>query len=344
MRYVPALDGLRAVAIVLVVAFHATGFPSGGWLGVDLFFVLSGFLITTLLLQRRHRESIATFYRRRAARLVPALLVLLLVSLAIDGSWFGVLAGLGYFSNLVIATDHSELMPASLFHLWSLAAEEQFYLVWPFVLFAALRVGRLTAFTLTAGGAVGVVVLAIGLGVFTDVNGYRLTFAPDTRGISILVGCALALIPGSGRPSLAGLEIPALALVLGLSLTLGDGISGPPIFVFALASAVLLVRCLDANAHMSRVLSVAPLVFLGRISYSLYLWHFPILIWLGVDGPGLQGLDLVAVALALAAASASYYCVERPFLRRLSPETRRRPTRRRTRRIAHNTPIQATAS
>src|SRR5215510_4536579 len=90
LGYIPALDGLRAIAIALVVAFHATGFPPGGWLGVDLFFVLSGFLITTLLIERRGGDSIGLFYRRRAARLLPALVFLLVVSTFVDQSAVGV--------------------------------------------------------------------------------------------------------------------------------------------------------------------------------------------------------------------------------------------------------------
>jgi acyltransferase-like protein len=176
LGYVPALDGLRAVAITLVVTSHAFGWPAGGWLGVDLFFVLSGFLITTLLLERRGRDSIGNFYRRRGLRLLPALVILLGVALAVDRSFFGTFAGLGYISNLVMAGG-GEQLPASFTHLWSLAAEEQFYIVWPFVLFAAIKLGARVAFTVAAAGAIASTALAFLL--FVDgASGYRLFTRP----------------------------------------------------------------------------------------------------------------------------------------------------------------------
>ena len=326
LGHVPALDGLRALAILLVVAYHATGYPAGGWLGVDLFFVLSGFLITTLLVERQGRESIGTFYQRRAVRLLPALLALLLVSLAIDRSLFGALAGLGYFSNIVMASGDLALIPLPLQHLWSLAVEEQFYILWPLVLYFALRFSMRLALGLACGAVMASFLLSV---YFTTsgVGGYRLVFAPDTRGVSLLVGCVLALGMTIRPLSLRRLEIPALALIFGLAVTMGIGVSGPPILLFALASAVIVVRARQDQSLVSRVLSLGAVVFVGRISYSLYLWHYPILVWLGVEGAGLAPLDAVALGLAAAVACASYYVIEKPATRRLRPVPERRRTR-----------------
>jgi len=325
LGYIPALDGLRALAITLVVMHHAFDWPAGGWLGVDLFFVLSGFLITTLLIERRGRESVPSFYRRRALRLLPALCSLLAVALAIDRSLFGAFAGLAYFSNFLMAAGHPPELPNSFSHLWSLAAEEQFYIVWPFVLYGALRFGLRVSFSIAALTALGSTLLALVL--FAEgASGYRLFYAPDTRAAPILVGCALALGLQLRPLLLRRLEIPALALLVALVLTMDYvnlSVSGPPVLLFALASAVLIVRALHSSL-ITRVLSLGPFVFLGRISYALYLWHWPLFVWLGVAG-GFELLDFPVIGLAVLLAIASYYLVERPFLR-LKGSTRRRST------------------
>ncbi len=326
LGYVPALDGLRAVAIALVVCAHLTGFPPGGWLGVDLFFVLSGFLITTLLMERRGREGIVLFYRRRALRLLPALAVLLLVVFVLEGSLFGLLAGIGYFSNLVMAGGHPEQFPASLTHLWSLAAEEQFYIVWPIVLYTAVRFGARLALWLAIGGVVASVAVTMTL-FASGASGYRLFYAPDTRAASILVGCVLALTMTLRTLNFARFELVALAFLPALLLIMDYtrlSVSGPPILLFCLVAAVLIGRSLDPASALSRVLSRRPAVFVGRISYSLYLWHYPIFVWLGVTAAGVTLTDGLALGLTVAAACASYYAVELPFLRLKDARPRQR--------------------
>jgi peptidoglycan/LPS O-acetylase OafA/YrhL len=302
----------------LVVCFHLTGYPPGGWLGVDLFFVLSGFLITTLLLERWGRESVGVFYQRRALRLVPALAVLLLVMLAVDRSLFGALAGLGYFSNLVMAGGHPSIFPASLTHLWSLAEEEQFYLVWPVVLYAAIRFGAKVALWIALGGVAVSVAAATTLFVH-GASGYRLFYAPDTRAASILVGCALALALTIRPLEFRRLELVALAAFPALLVVMDYtrlSVSGLPVLLFCLVAAILIVRALHSDSTLANVLGRRPFVFVGRISYSLYLWHYPIFVWLGVTAVGVGWLDGVAAGLVVAAACASYYLVELPFLRR----------------------------
>jgi peptidoglycan/LPS O-acetylase OafA/YrhL len=324
--YVPALDGVRAVAIALVVSFHAVGLPRGGWLGVDLFFVLSGFLITTLLVEERARSgriSIGAFYCRRALRLLPALVVMLGTFLAVsaitsaDGprTLFGFVASIGYVSNLVLAGGMGERFPIELAHLWSLAAEEQFYLVWPLVLIVVGGRRRLLLALLVAGIAV-TTARQFQLAMLGD-DPRRILFAPDTRSVSILAGCMLALLMARRPLHVARLVPASLVFLAGGVVIFGVervSLSGPPSALFALACVVVIAHALDGRSTFARVLSIAPMVFLGRISYGLYLWHQPIFVWLGTYG-GWSALDLVAVPLAILVATASYYVVERPFLR-----------------------------
>ena len=343
LGYRPALDGIRGLAIAAVVAFHSFGWPAAGYLGVDLFFVLSGFLITTLLLEERleqGRVSLRDFYARRALRLLPALIVMLVVVVAFAGGravatgnehhlgriLVMALAGLGYATNLVLATSANSV--PSLGHLWSLATEEQFYLLWPPTL-ALVLLGR-------RRGALAILALALGLVVFrqfalqgSGVPGYRLDFAPDTRGSSIIIGCIVAVFWRAQRPRPP--RLAALGLVFATWLILfdvGRHLYEGGLVIFGAAAALFILRALDPSTLEARVLSVPPLVALGRISYPLYLWHVPVLVGLGVIVPGrlaAGGLarQLVGVVLAIVLAMLSYRFVEKPFLRR---KRRLRPT------------------
>jgi peptidoglycan/LPS O-acetylase OafA/YrhL len=339
LGYRPALDGVRGLAIAAVVAFHAFGWPTGGYLGVDLFFVLSGFLITTLLLEERRERgsaSLLAFYKRRALRLLPALVVMLAAVLAValiraavtgDADALGrtlviCAAGLGYATNFLLASSDNTL-PA-LGHLWSLATEEQFYVLWPPLLLVVLRARR--------GLSLGVLGAALAVVVYRQLElvrmgapGHRLDFAPDTRGSSILIGCVAALAvtaPGALPLQAARLRSWPL-LVVGLLLVLDQGrrVWEGPLVVFGIAAALVIVRALEPSTLEHRLLTRRPLVALGRVSYSLYLWHVPVLVWLGVIGHGLPGeggpaRQLAGVALSLLAAVLSYRFVEQPFLRR----------------------------
>jgi peptidoglycan/LPS O-acetylase OafA/YrhL len=334
LGYQPALDGLRAVAITAVVGAHAFGFPAGGGLGVDLFLVLSGFLITTLLLEERARNgavSLVGFYRRRSLRLLPALAVFLGIYLTVALLFFttsrepasahvaGALLGILYTSNVVQATGWD--LPNGVVHLWSLSAEEQFYLLWPALLLLSLIVFRGRLWPLAAvlvGGIVSVQAIQLQL-LLESASSVRLAYGPDVRAGSILVGCLLAIVLfGRARPRVdARIVAVSLALFVGILFAgLERATFAGPMLVFGGACACLVVCALDQKTWIARALSARPLVGLGKISYSLYLWHLPILVWLGAHNGRLELLDGAAIGLSLAAATASYRFVELPFLRR----------------------------
>lgn len=346
--YRPALDGLRGVAIALVVSWHAFGWPARGFLGVHLFFVLSGFLITTLLLQEwreRGDVSLRSFYRRRALRLLPALAALLVVytglhlarSLAsseghdLSTALEGVLYSAFYVANVVQAA--GVVLPVPLNHLWSLAAEEQFYVLWPFLLVLALRY-RVRPGWVEAGlvAAVLLVVVERIRLALRDAPEERLYYAPDTTFDPILIGCLLGLwfVLGRGPAPLRSatlvrwLVLPAVALVALPVFWTGPGwkpVQWSWVLPFALASALVIwAVATNRSRLLERALAFAPLVALGKISYSLYLWH-PLVIWSGLRLLGIP--TAVGVALAVPVATASYLFVERPFLRRKRSERTR---------------------
>ena len=342
LGYRPALDGIRALAIVGVVLVHALEWPTGGALGVDLFFVLSGFLITTLLLEEYAEHgtvSLRAFYRRRAYRLFPALFLMLGVYLAVaagvalargESLWnplFGVLAGLGYFTNLAQMADPAS-MPRSLTHLWSLAEEEQFYLVWPLVLFVVFRARIRLAIVFTVVGIALSTLRAIQLNL-DGASNYRMGIGIDTAAVPILVGCLLALLLMTGaRAPLqrAGHVLGPIALLGVLFFFFGTGgdVYGGFRWVFSLCAALLILAVLDARSLVTRPLSTRPMVYLGKISYSLYIWHAPLLILFAIRDTALEWQAIPVIALSLAVAVASYHLVELPFLRRKNRRARPR--------------------
>ena len=323
----PSLDGLRALAIIAVVAVHA-GFLRSGVLAVDFFFVLSGFLITTLLLDEHARTgtlSLRSFHVRRATRLVPALWLLLVAYVAwaaLQGGALGspshvagaAAVGAGFVANF-FATAWSPHQAQYLAHLWSLAEEEQFYVVWPLLLALLLRRRCSTRAVLTGLGAVVAMVtverwlLALG-GASTS----RIAFAPDTNLDGLTIGCAAAFArSGLGwRPTrAAGAAALAAVVLLGLvfpELAGGDRSFTLPVAApaFPAACAVVIVFLVSGESLASRALGVQPLRYVGRASYGIYLWHLPLMHAAGVP----FGLLLTTVAAAV-----SYRYVEAPVRR-----------------------------
>jgi peptidoglycan/LPS O-acetylase OafA/YrhL len=325
LGYRPALDGVRGLAIAPVVALHAFGWPSEGALGVDLFFVLSGFLITALLLEERASTgtiSFRRFYRRRAARLVPGLFVMLALYIVVARGAHGwaVFFAATYTTNIVNVIT-PDAIPWSLGHLWSLAQEEQFYLWWPPLLLLLVRTRPVLLPRIIGVMILGVVLEKIVL-LATGAGLLRIYFAPDAHADPILIGCLFGALFATGRApalgrlggSLAFLAVVGSVLASGWLAFLGA--TSPLRTLFAFACGLLILAAVEDRV-VARVLAMRPLVFLGRISYSLYLWHVPVLAAAGAaayDGRTIR--STFAICGAVAVATASFYLVERPLRRR----------------------------
>jgi len=335
------IQGLRAVAVLLVIAAHIatyrlTSAPVlGGFIGVDVFFVISGYLITGLMLRevdRTGRVSLADFYARRARRILPAATLVLvavvayaavrlpsveLVQFTRDAWWSSAFLANWHFAT--VGTDYWDTSALSpLLHFWSLAVEEQFYLVWPLLmLLLAPRLGRRSL-----AGAIGLVAAAsLGWSIFTTsfhgaASAHAAYFSSPARAYELALGALLATLPirvlsvrvrtilGS-----SGLVAIAAATVL---LREDAAFPGWLALVPTLATVALLASGIGSPTPVGRLLSLRPLRFVGDISYSLYLWHFPVIVLIHAS---------VAVELALigALATASYYLVEQPFQSRRVP-------------------------
>jgi peptidoglycan/LPS O-acetylase OafA/YrhL len=332
----PGLDGLRALAVAAVLLFHGDlpGVAAGGFLGVDVFFTVSGFLITSLLLREFERSgtvAIGAFYLRRARRLLPALFAVLLACALVAPLWApetvqrlreDLLAALVYVSNwwqIVSEQPYFETFgrPPLLQHLWSLAIEEQFYLLWPLLALAVLKLGGPRALKWLSGAlALGVTAwmahLAVLHGVPTEAGPNRLYLASDTHTMGLLAGAWLAcawnpwaLIGRQTRPaSLWTWDLLGLLGLVGLLASFAWVNEGMPglyrggfLGVSALTLLVLLAAC-DGRTLVSRLLELAPLRWLGRRSYGLYLWHWPVFVLLR-PGEDLPADPWVALACRL---------------------------------------------
>lgn len=312
----PALDGLRGVAVLLVMLAHGHVWlfdHGGGRAGVTLFFALSGFLITALLVEElrdRGRVDLRAFYIRRALRLLPALVVLVAVLVALGWVTSGeALWSLSYVGNWYRAAGGDLGL---LSHVWSLAIEEQFYIVFPVVFVALGRRPRVLGLVLV-GTAVSSVLWRFHLWATTE-NGPRIYNGADTRADAILLGCALGVWFASGRAR----RVPMLAGIAGLAglllVTTAEGLRFHTwgATIAAVSSVMVVAFVVDRGAP---VLELAPLRRCGRLSYGLYLWHVPLLWWFGERAPLTLPVVAVVLVLSFVAADASMRLVEQPFLR-----------------------------
>jgi peptidoglycan/LPS O-acetylase OafA/YrhL len=334
------ISGLRAISILSVLLFHAQvpGF-GGGFVGVDIFFVISGYLITNILIAPAGGsvgQRLKEFYLRRCRRILPALLLLLAVTTALvvllsstrEVSSYGRYLSFTtvLLSNIAAWTDPVGGRPP-LVHLWTIAVEEQFYLAYPLLLLGLCRAGKVPPKPML--GALAAVSFALCMWASYSARSANLYLAP-TRGWELLLGglLALGIAPVPGR--VARELLSALSLVIILLCVYGYSprtrYYGAYSLLPCIAAGALLLCARERPTRVSRVLSLPPLVFIGLISYSLYLWHVPILVLFGYR-TGSPPSPLLAAGLVLASflvAIASWWFVEEPFRHRLRLRSDRR--------------------
>ncbi len=355
MGYLPGLDGVRALAVLGVLLYHADlDWIPGGFLGVDVFFVLSGFLITSLLLEefdRSGRIDFGRFYLGRARRLLPALILMLLVVATVVALFFrdaaaslraDIVASVFYVNNWWYVLNDASYFefigrPPLLKHLWSLAVEEQFYLVWPLLAFLAMRVAKRRGVRLLA---IGLALLSTAWMTFLSVqNGFpdyadpsRVYFGTDAHAMGLLIGAALATawrpgrlradIPDIARGLITATGIAALVVVVGFFVLVGEFTpwmyQRGGFLLLALVVALLIAMATHPASPLGGWMGTQPWRYLGQRSYGLYLWHWPIFMLTRptLDVP-FDGIPLLVVRLGLTVgiAELSYRYVEIPIRR-----------------------------
>jgi len=350
------LDGLRALAVLLVVVYHL--FPGwvlqSGFIGVDVFFVISGFLITSLLLREREqtgRIGLRAFWARRARRLLPALVVVVTVSasaawlvggdvllglgrqvlgaITFSYNWTSITAGASYFGST---------QPELLRNLWSLAVEEQFYVLWPLLLPLFLLVRRrwqrAAVTVLLAAASVAVALTLVGSSASGLTRAY---YGTDTHAFGLLIGVALAFAlagstPGSATRGSIGPTQRAGAVIVGAASVIGivavgaveGGAADYPLIplVASVLTAIAIAAATLTGSPFGRALDVRPLRWIGERSYGIYLWHWPVVVLLSVAMTGSfveetvpLSVGAAAAALTVAVAAVSYRMLEQPIRR-----------------------------
>lgn len=351
LGYQPALDGLRAISVIAVLLYHGdVAWIPGGFLGVDVFFVISGFLITTLLIEEWHKRGAIDrphFWLRRARRLLPALFAVIIATVAYSVIVLpdevarlrgDVVAALTYTTNWFLIFSQQSYFeaggrPSPLRHLWSLAVEEQFYIVWPILFGLMLRrvkgkVDRLFLPLMIAALASAFLMAWL---FVPDADPSRVYYGTDTRAAGILLGAALACIwmPWRSRVAAAAKAGPILEVVgvlAGLFLLwcfthageFDDWLYRGGFFFVAVATIVVIAVVVHPSVRlMSGALSTYPLTWVGLRSYGLYLWHWPVFVFMTAGEVGFGGLPLLAskFAVTFALAALSYQYVEMPIRR-----------------------------
>ncbi|MGB0092353.1 MAG: acyltransferase family protein [Solirubrobacteraceae bacterium] len=359
LPYVPALDGVRALAVAAVVLYHGqVGWLPAGFLGVDIFFVLSGYLITSLLLNEYRRIgsiALGSFWMGRARRLLPAALLVIVVCLIVvrifyagdmakllpdalwsvlyANNWHQIVVGHSYFAHFG--------RPSLLQHYWSLAVEEQFYLVWPIVLGLGLTFAKRRGIVLTIVGAAIASAVLMGVLFHPGLDPSRVYYGTDTRAMPLMIGAILAFAWPLGRMSgraargaLLILDLLAAAAIGGLILAMhawhdyDTFLYRGGFAVTAILAAVLIATAAKQGTVVGRVLGTRPLRWIGQRSYGIYLWHWPVMALTrpGIDVRWSSTLLLGAqAALTVLLAALSYKFVEMPIRRRQAwPAIKRR--------------------
>src|ERR1700681_3025434 len=331
VRYRPDIDGLRAIAVMLVVNFHA--FPEampGGFIGVDIFFVISGFLITGIIVREldQQRFSLLGFYNRRIRRIFPALIVVLGATLVLGWLWMlpvafaqlsaDVFASAAFFSNIALLLQSGyfdvESAKKPLLHLWSLGIEEQFYLFWPLML---MLVARLRLSMLVAASVIGIGSFVLNAALIGS-NPIATFYLPFTRAWELLAGAVLACswnevsqtFAASNRRASIGLVLIATAAGV-----LDTKSAFPGWWALLPVAGAALLLSAPAAWFCRTLLASRPLVWIGLISYPLYLWHWPLLVFFGIIKFGPLTLVERELILGLSALLAwlTYWLVESPF-------------------------------
>jgi peptidoglycan/LPS O-acetylase OafA/YrhL len=343
----PGLDGLRGLMLLPVLLFHSGFmFVQGAMFGLSTFFTLSGYLITTLLIEERRTHGtigLGNFWRRRFRRLLPASLLAMILAIAfavfagdatqraeVGGD---VVASLGYVANwwfLVSGQSYFDLFtgPSPLLHIWSLAVEEQFYMVLPLVAWGLLRRRNLMWFAIVIAIAM---VVTTSLPLVFNLSDDWIYYSTPTRLPEMLAGVLLAVVLATGnRRSLLtrpGSTVPtavagAAALAVMLWLWHNVGLDTPWVYrggfaAFSLVSIVLIMSVHNRSSPVTRAITIAPLLYLGRISYGVYLFHWPLFLWINPQNTGLDPWPLFAVRMmvVLALAIASFHLIEDPIRR-----------------------------
>ncbi len=355
LKRLPGLDGLRGIAVIAVVLYHADlGILNGGFLGVDIFFVLSGFLITNLLLTEiAHSGTInrSAFYKRRVRRLIPALIAMIVVSVVISGLWvpdaaFGVRRDLPWALTFVLNWSYI-LVTQSYFvhiarpplfqHLWSLAIEEQFYLVWPLVLIALRKISRVSLRqSIFVTSLIGVIASTWWMSIVSYRGGFpvpndpsRAYFGSDTHAMGLLVGCLLAsmrdvhkLNPKLTPDRRTTLNLVAVGSLCGIGYFLSNVSELTPFLyhggflALSALTAVVIVIAVHPGLPWARVIGNRILRWFGDRSYGMYIWHWPLfnLLRPGIDVAWPDVVtQVVRLALLLAVSDLSYRYIELPI-------------------------------
>jgi peptidoglycan/LPS O-acetylase OafA/YrhL len=340
--YRPDIDGLRAVAIGTVVLYHA--FPSvvpGGFIGVDIFFVISGFLISGIVLTQmaEGRFSFREFYVRRICRVFPTLVLVLSLTCIVGWMWLlprdwerlgqEMRGGAFFFANFVFLRQTGYFDQTSvlkpLLHLWSLSIEEQFYLAWPLAVLLAYRNLVVLSLLILVG-----LVASFAFNIAHIAQSPTATFyMPGTRAWELLVGCLLAyralFTKGAVARSISAVEVLLTSewwALIGLGL-IAAGVAlfdNNQLFpgwraLFPTLGAALLISAGPATKINRLILANPPMIFIGLVSYPLYLWHWPILSFATIYCGGALGIQerLILLVLAIGCAVATFYLIERPI-------------------------------